>query len=141
MLLLHKPYLYIRIILFQFKNNILLKNWNVSFRGHEVKEALRAQMEVQRRLHEQVEVSLFLLIVRIHTSAFTAGKITLAVEISYCDINLFQNSIMIVPYQAYQQNTDQAYQQNADLCLSNFYYSSVSMFLLSHCLPEMSNSS
>ncbi|KAK1317377.1 Myb family transcription factor APL [Acorus calamus] len=28
--------------------------------GHEVKEALRAQMEVQRRLHEQVEWSLFL---------------------------------------------------------------------------------
>jgi MYB-CC type transfactor, LHEQLE motif len=28
-----------------------------NYRSQEVKEALRAQMEVQRRLHEQVEVS------------------------------------------------------------------------------------
>lgn len=29
---------------------------DASFRGQEVKEALRAQMEVERKLHEQVEV-------------------------------------------------------------------------------------
>ncbi|RZR80129.1 hypothetical protein BHM03_00006057 [Ensete ventricosum] len=28
-----------------------------AFRGQEVKEALRAQMEVERKLHEQVEVT------------------------------------------------------------------------------------
>jgi len=43
----------------------ILKNINLisecTCRGQEVKEALRAQMEVQRRLHEQVEVRLCLL--------------------------------------------------------------------------------
>ena len=34
-------------------------NVAAAFRGQEVKEALRAQMEVQRRLHEQVEVTPF----------------------------------------------------------------------------------
>lgn len=43
--------------LYSAKKHIL--NVAAAFRGQEVKEALRVQMEVQRRLHEQVEVTPF----------------------------------------------------------------------------------
>jgi hypothetical protein len=39
----------------------LLNVINVIFSGYEVKEALRAQMEVQSKLHLQVEVSFLLM--------------------------------------------------------------------------------
>lgn len=35
----------------------LIENCDVMYRGHEVKEALRAQMEVQSKLHLLVEVN------------------------------------------------------------------------------------
>ena len=46
------------------------------YRSQEVKEALRAQMEVQRRLHEQVEVNM-----SSHSAVLSTSIATLAYAI------------------------------------------------------------
>jgi hypothetical protein len=40
------------------KNHIVYRNIYFSFRGSQINEALKMQMEVQKRLHEQLEVCL-----------------------------------------------------------------------------------
>ena len=47
--MVHDIYIYV-------SENINMVSFS-AFRGQEVKEALRVQMEVQRRLHEQLEVT------------------------------------------------------------------------------------